>query len=114
MSLCWQAPKQSLQRPSQASSRLNVLAWLSEAGELVSYTRDESIDSGFVIECIRQWASGLSRETVLILDKAPIHRSKAFKACLAPWQEQGLYVFFCLPTLTSISLHHSKDDQNVL
>lgn len=93
----WQAADRVLERPSRYSTRLNVLAWLSETGQLVSFTRQQSSDSAFVMECISTWARGLTKETVLVLDNAPMHRSKAFTACLAHWQEQGLYVFF-LPT----------------
>lgn len=100
----WQAANQALERPSRYSTRLNVLAWLNEAGQLVSFTRQQSIDSAFVIECISTWARGLTKETVLVLDNAPMHRSKAFTACLAHWQEQGLYVFF----LPAYSPHLNK------
>ena len=100
----WQQADQALARPSQYSPRLNVLAWLSEAGQLVSFTRQQTIDSAFVIASINSWLSGLTRDTVLVLDNAPMHRSKAFKACLAGWQQQGLYVFL----LPAYSPHLNK------
>ena len=93
----WQAPGQVVERPSRYSSRLNVLGWLSESGELVHFFTEKSIDTPFVINSISAWASGLSRPTVLVLDNAPVHRSSLFKAKLASWQQQGLFVFF-LPT----------------
>lgn len=102
----WQQTARALERPSQHSPRLNVLAWLSEAGKLVSFTHPRSINSEFVIACINSWVGGLSRETVLVLDNAPMHRSKAFRACLAGWQQQRLYVF----QLPAYSPHLNKVD----
>lgn len=100
----WQQAEHPLERPSQYSPRLNVLAWLSEGGQLVSFTHPRSINSAFVIEAINSWVGGLIRETVLVLDNAPMHRSKAFRACLAGWQQQGLYVFM----LPAYSPHLNK------
>lgn len=100
----WQGAGHALERPSQSSRRLNVLAWLTEAGHLVSFTTPFSINSRFVIGCIEEWIVGLNRPTVLVLDNAPIHRSKVFLACLDGWQQQGLYVFF----LPAYSPHLNK------
>ena len=99
----WQPLGECIERPSHYSSRLNVLGWLSESGELVHFCTEKSIDSRFVIDSINIWAAGLSRPT-LVLDNAPIHRSKAFKAALVGWQVQGLYVFF----LPAYSPHLNK------
>lgn len=100
----WQAAGHSLERPSQSSHRFNVLAWLNEAGHLVSFTSQVSINSEFVIRCVDEWVVSLKRPTVLVLDNAPMHRSKAFQACFARWQQAGLYVFF----LPAYSPHLNK------
>jgi transposase len=100
----WQAAGHSLERPSQSSPRFNVLAWLNEAGHLVSFTSQVSINSEFVIRCVDEWVGSLNRPTVLVLDNAPMHRSKAFQACFARWQQAGLYVFF----LPAYSPHLNK------
>ena len=100
----WQRAGHSLERPSQTSRRFNVLAWLNEAGRLVSFTSQVSIKSGFVIGCIDEWIGSLNRPSVLVLDTAPLHRSKAFQACFERWQQAGLYVFF----LPAYSPHLNK------
>lgn len=100
----WQPPDSVVERPSRYSPRVNVLSWLNEAGQCVSYYREQSIDSGFVVASISQWVASLSKPTVLVLDNAPIHRSKRFQAELAGWQTQGLYVFF----LPAYSPHLNK------
>lgn len=100
----WQPPGQVVERPSHYSPRLNVLAWLGESGELVHFSTEKSINSQFVIDSISSWAAGLSRPTALVLDNAPIHRSKLFKAALDTWQGGGLYIFF----LPAYSPHLNK------
>lgn len=100
----WQLTGHSQERPSQCSRRFNVLAWLTSRGHLVSFTTQDTIDSGFVIRCIDEWVVGLTRPTVLVLDNAPIHRSRAFRACFERWQRAGLYIFF----LPAYSPHLNK------
>ncbi|MBD2705698.1 IS630 family transposase [Spirosoma sp. BT702] len=100
----WQVAGHSLERPSQSSRRFNVLAWLNQAGELVSFTSPVSINSRFVIGCVDEWVSSLTGPTVLVLDNAPMHRSKSFRACFERWQQAGLYVFF----LPAYSPHLNK------
>ncbi|QHW01100.1 IS630 family transposase [Spirosoma endbachense] len=100
----WQAADHALERTSQASRRLNVLAWIDQAGHLVSFTSPVSVNSQFVISCVEEWVLSLSRPTVLVLDNAPMHRSKAFQACFERWQQAGLYIFF----LPAYSPHLNK------
>lgn len=95
----WQAADHALERPSQASRRFNVLAWLNQAGHLVSFTSPVSVNTQFVISCVDEWVVSLRRPTVLVLDNAPMQRSKAFQVCFERWQQAGLYVFFCLLTV---------------
>jgi len=47
-----------------------------------------------VIACIDAFAKGLSKTTVLVIDRAPIHTAKTFKAAMARWQAKGLRLFF--------------------
>ena len=50
--------------------------------------------SNRLIEVVDEWVESLSRVTVLVLDNAPVHRSKRVQERLAVWQQAGLYVFF--------------------
>lgn len=43
------------------------------------------------------YAKPLPRKQFIVLDNAPIHRSKLFKSKIKQWQEQDLFMFF-LPT----------------
>jgi len=56
------------------------------------------------------------RMRVIVLDNASIHQSKAFKACIAGWESQGLYLFFLPPYCSEmnpieVEWNHLKRDE---
>ena len=44
------------------------------------------------------------KKTVVILDNSPIHRSKKFKAKIAEWEEQDVFIFFLPPYSPELNL----------
>lgn len=44
------------------------------------------------VKCVTDFASRLSRKTVLILDNASTHKSALVSSHLAAWRSQGLYI----------------------
>ncbi|KJR40052.1 transposase, partial [Candidatus Magnetoovum chiemensis] len=50
-----------------------------------------------VIACIDDFSKCLKKKTVLVIDNASVHTSKAIKAKIPQWQEKGLELFY-LPT----------------
>ena len=46
-----------------------------------------------MIRCLDQLDEKLEKETIVILDNTPWHRSKAFMAKLQEWQTKDLYIF---------------------
>ena len=78
-----------------ASDRVtNLFGLLSRKGKLKAYSTEQNINSDFIIECIDEIAQTTKRETVLVLDNAPWHRSKKVLDKQQQWQLQGLYLFF--------------------
>lgn len=47
-----------------------------------------------VIALLDNFCEKVQQKTVVVLDNAPTHRSKAFLKKLKYWQEQDLYIFF--------------------
>lgn len=75
----------------------NVLGFLNPfTKQLISYSTDknEKVNTSFMINSIAHLTQKMEKETVLILDNAPWHRSKAFTAKIADWQEKGLFIFY--------------------
>lgn len=78
-----------------ASHRVtNLFGLLSRKGKLKAYSTEQNINSDFIIEYIDEVAQTIKRETVLVLDNAPWHRSKKVLDKQQQWQPQGVYLFF--------------------
>ncbi len=56
-----------------------------------------AIDSDVVISCFDIIAQNIEKETVIVLDNAPIHHSQEFEEKIAEWAKLGLKIYF-LPT----------------
>ena len=91
----WQGPGQQIELPSSTHHRrLNVLGFLKRDNTLEPYVVEGSVSTEMVIACIDAFAEGLSKATVLVIDRAPIHTAKALKEALGRWQAKGLRLFF--------------------
>ena len=68
-------------------------------------------DSKVVIGWLDLIAQSLARETVIVLDNAPIHRSEEFEEKIEAWAKRGLRIYFLptyCPSLNKIELLWEK------
>lgn len=93
----WQDTEVSEEWTSKKSKRINVLGLLNRNNELYSYVFESRISSEIVIKFLDNYAQKLDKMTVVVLDNAPIHRSKAFRKKIKEWSEKKLKIFW-LPT----------------
>jgi transposase len=56
-----------------------------------------TICSDLMIAFLDDFATQITRKTVVVLDNAPIHHSEEFQEQILEWEKQDLYIFF-LPT----------------
>ena len=82
---------------SSKSKRINILGLLNRKNELYSYVFETKINSEIVIKFLDNYVQKIDKMTVVVLDNAPIHRSKAFQKKIIEWQEKKLKIFW-LPT----------------
>jgi len=82
---------------SNKSKRINVLGLLNTKNELYSYIFETRITSEIVIKFLDNYVQTIDKMTVVVLDNAPIHRSKAFQKKIVEWQQKKLKIFW-LPT----------------
>lgn len=102
---CWQFPGEPVKILPQRGKTLNTLGFMkSDGATAATFSKEGSINAGFVIESIDAWLQTLKKTTVLVLDNAPMHRAKIFQERLAGWEEKGLYIFF----LPAYSPHLNK------
>jgi len=95
----WQPVGERLEVEQTGGRAINVLGFLRRDATFTPYLVESSINSETVIACLDHFAKGLKKETVVVLDNAPAHRSGAFAARLPRWKEQGLRIYY-LPSYT--------------
>ena len=98
----WQKKGQPIEVPCARSTTLNVLGFMNRSNSLTPYCFTGSINSSIVIACIDNFYNqrqaqieqqGLAAKvTYLIIDNAPIHTSKEFRANELRWEAQGLRI----------------------
>jgi len=92
----WQRVGITIGLPSARSKRINTLGFLGRNDRFSSYTVEGNIDSVIVISCIDDFCRGLTKPTVVVIDNASMHTSKAFLAKMSEWEALGL-TFYHLP-----------------
>ncbi len=89
----WQDKGETLELPSSKSKRLNVLGFMEyQCNRFESYVVEGSVTSDVVIACIDDFATKMTKKSILLIDNAPTHTSKAFLGSLEQWEEKGLII----------------------
>lgn len=89
----WQTVGETIELPAASSKRINVLAFLSPDLRFHPFVFEKTIDSEIVIACFDQMSQLITKPTLVVMDGAPTHKSKAFQLCLEEWEKRGLYVY---------------------
>ncbi len=92
----WQFRGEEIRILPKRGSRLSVFGFLNRANRAQMWTNEKSVTTQFVVDCIEEWmpAERLAKPHVLVLDNAPIHRSRLMRSKLSEWEEKNLYIFF--------------------
>lgn len=96
----WQEKNTTIELETSRSKNINVLGFMSATGdELVPYCFEDSVNSDVIIACFNSFAKNLDpkKQSFVVLDNAPTHKSNAFNAMIDEWEEQGLYLYFLPP-----------------
>jgi hypothetical protein len=94
----WQKRGERLVIPVSKGKSNNVLGFMwHRCQRFSSFVFEGSTDEHVVINCFDIIAQSIEKETVIVLDNAPIHRSEEFAEKIEEWEELGLKIYF-LPT----------------
>lgn len=83
--------------PSRKGGNLNVFGLMNFTGQLTTYQTTGRVNSQTVINWLDNFASTINKVTVVVLDNAPWHISKAIEAKIKAWEKQGLIIFYLPP-----------------
>lgn len=88
----WQPIGETIEIPSSRSPRINVLGFLNTDNQLESFMFEGSVNSDVVIACFDSFSNTIAKKTVVIIDNAPTHTSKAFNKNIEKWEDKGLFI----------------------
>jgi transposase len=100
----WQDKAEPIEVPSQRSPRLNVIGLLNRRNQLDSYVFQGNITSKILIAVLDCFCKTLTHRTVVVLDQASVHTSKAFEQKQAEWEAQQLEIFWLPPYSPQLNL----------
>ncbi len=90
----WQGKGDTIKIEAASGKRLNVVGFLNPNQDgLFSYTFENTITSDVVIACFDEFSKTITKESVVVIDNASIHTSKAFTAKIDEWKQKDLTIF---------------------
>jgi transposase len=90
----WQPKGKYIEITPAKTKGIQIFGLMNLNNDLESYTIEGSMNSEIVIAFLDDFKSRIKQPTVIVLDNAPIHRSKKFEAKINEWKQEGLYIFF--------------------
>jgi hypothetical protein len=90
----WKHKDSPILLPSKRSQNINVFGLMNIDCHFRHYSTCSTINAETVISFIDDFCLTINKMTVVVLDNAPVHRSKKFSEKIKLWQEQDLYIFF--------------------
>ena len=88
----WQTRGEQIRIFPRRDKKLNLFGIFRADNVAVTYQTKENINSKFLIVAIDDFCRYVEKPTVLVLDNAPVHRSKLFAGQFEKWQEKDLYI----------------------
>lgn len=90
--------------PSEHKHVGNVFGLLSIKGNGYMHWTKKNINSQFIIQRLDQLANSITKATVIVLDNAPWHTSKAVQCKIREWKDKNLYLFYLPPYSPHLNL----------
>jgi transposase len=93
----WQFKDEKVSIPSAHGQQINCFGLLSRENELFFKTTTDTINTAFLIAFFDEFVIKCEKITVIVMDNAKIHRSKAFTERSKYWAQRGLFFVFLPP-----------------
>ena len=91
----WQEKGQTVRLPAQAHSRrFNVLGFLRHDSQVWSFPTQQTVTTEYFITSVEELMPQLDRPTVVVLDNASVHRSRAVQQKRREWKRRGLRLLY--------------------
>ncbi|MCC9033009.1 IS630 family transposase [Chryseobacterium sp. Ch-15] len=100
----WQTKDDPVLLPSDRSKSWSVLGLMTPCSKLFQRTYEGSVNSQIMIDFLDEFCEKITKKTVIILDNAPIHKSKIFTVKVKEWEERDLIIYFIPPYSPELNL----------
>jgi len=74
----WQTKDDPVLLPSDRTKSLSVLGLMTPCSKFFHKTHEGSVNSQTMIEFLDEFSRTITKKTIVVLDNAPIHKSKIF------------------------------------
>lgn len=93
----WQFKGENISIKSAKGKRLNCFGMITRTNQFVYETTYEIVDTNFIIEQLNKFSYQVKKHTVIVMDNAKVHQSKAMKMMQPVWATRNLFVFYLPP-----------------
>ena len=94
----WQTKASPILLPASKGKYLNVVGLMSRKNDLFFEVLETTFNSDKAILFMDRFVAQTVKKTIVILDNAPIHKSKKFMAKIQAWREQNdVWIYFLPP-----------------
>lgn len=93
----WQHKENPILLPSKRSQSLSVLGLMNLECKLFSKIIEGSVKSVDIISLLNEFVLTINKKTIVILDNAPTHHSKAFQQKIEEWENLDLFIYSLPP-----------------
>jgi transposase len=80
--------------PTTQGASLSCFALVSRDNRSDIATTEERIDAAFIYERLDLLAGRITKQTVVVIDNATVHKAKIIEQARAGWAERGLTIFY--------------------
>jgi len=93
----WQTKDDPILLPSVRSKSLSVLGLMTTCSKLFRRAYEGFVNSQIIIEFLDEFSRAITKKTIVVLDNAPIHKSKIFADKMKDWEKMSLIIYFIPP-----------------
>lgn len=104
MPYAWQTKENPILLPAARGKFLNVVGLMNRKNDLFFEVNETTFNSDKCICFMDKFVDQIVKKTVVILDNAPIHKSKKFKAKMIEWREKDVLIYFLPPYSPELNL----------
>ena len=100
----WQTKENPILLPAAKGKFLNVVGLMNRKNDLFFEVDETTFNTNKFICFMDKFVEQVVKQTVVILDNSPIHKSKKFMAKINEWKEKDVLIYFLPPYSPELNL----------